>query len=141
MATVTFILGYCGSGKTPLVLEMEREGVRRFDEGFLCNPTQHYAELIEALRSNADCVVVDIGFCEEGNLERITRRLQGDVPNVAIKHVYFEADLDKANKNCRTRNNKPDDPEGKKHIEINNRIGSSYKVPSHVCPRRIRVGP
>ena len=59
VATVTFILGLCGAGKTWLADRVVAGA--RFDEGFTSNPT-HHAALIEALPSGQDCVVVEIAY-------------------------------------------------------------------------------
>jgi hypothetical protein len=127
MATVTFILGYCGSGKTHLADEMVRDrGVVKFDEGFLNDPGQH-AALIDALKQGRDCVVIEIEYCVPSSRDAIVAELKRAVPNVVVEVIYFEADLAKANANCWRRKNK-EDPEG--HIWINSvRIGQRYTIP------------
>jgi hypothetical protein len=139
MATAWFIVGYCGSGKTHRAEEMVRTLCvkEKFDEGFLICPAQQ-TELIQALRNGVDCVVVEIGFCLEQNRKFIDRELRREVCGVKIEWEYFEADLQKANENCRRRKDKLQDPGGLKHIEINtNRIGSLYKIPPGVRPQPI----
>jgi hypothetical protein len=135
MATVTFILGYCCSGKTHLADEMAKTfGVRKFDENFLKDMDQH-ARLIEALRNNIDCAVIEIEYCLEQPRQAIIQKLKNNVPGLAVKLEFFEADLDKANENCRRANHKAN-PEG--HVWINtHRIGSRYKIPPGVTPRKI----
>ncbi len=127
MATVTFILGYCCSGKTYLADEMVKTlGVKKFEEGFRDDMNKH-AQLIKALRNNIDCVVVEIDYCLEQRRQSIVEKLKREIPEVTVNFVFFEANLDKANENCRRSNHK-DDPEG--HIWINtHRIGSGYKIP------------
>jgi hypothetical protein len=139
MATVTVILGYCCSGKTHLADEMVKTlGVTKFDEGFLNDSAQH-AQLIEALRNNIDCVVVEIEYCLEEPRQFIVEKLKREVPGVSVKMEFFEANLQKANENCRRENHKGD-PEG--HIWINtHRIGSGYKIPPGVTPREIYQSP
>jgi hypothetical protein len=81
---------------------------------------------------------VEIGFCLEQNQKAIDEELRRKVPGVKIEWEYFEADLQKANENCRRRKDKAEDPGGRKHIEINtDTIGSEYKIPPGVTPRPI----
>lgn len=135
MATVTFILGYCASGKSHLADEMEKTlGVKKFDEGFLNDGTQHM-QLIEALRNNIDCVVIEIEYCLGKPRESIVEELKKGVPGVTIKWECLEADLQIANENC-WRGNHKGNPAG--HVWINtHRIGSNYKIPAGVIPRKI----
>ncbi|MBI3001604.1 MAG: hypothetical protein HYY46_24585 [Deltaproteobacteria bacterium] len=135
MATVTLILGYCCSGKTYLADQMVKTlGVRKFEEGFL-NDTARHAQLNEALRNNIDCVVVEIEYCLEKPRQSIVEKLKREVPGLTVQLEFFEANLHKANENCRRENHKGD-PEG--HIWINtHRIGSGYKIPPGVIPREI----
>jgi len=123
MATVTFILGLCGAGKTWLADRVVAGA--KFDEGFLNDPTQH-AALIEALRSGQDCVVVEIAYCQEAARQKIVQELAGTVPNATIRWLCIENDLFKANKNCRDRTNKGD-ADG--HVAINRRVSPVYTYP------------
>lgn len=135
MAAVTFILGYSCSGKTYLADQMVKTlGVTKFEEGFLADTARH-AQLIGALRNNIDCVVVEIEYCLEQPRQSIVEKLKREVPGVTVRFEFFEANLQKANENCRRANHKGD-PEG--HIWINTyRIGSGYKIPPGVIPREI----
>jgi len=123
MATVTFILGLCGAGKTWLADRIVADA--KFDEGFLREPVQH-AGLIRALRSGQNCVVVEIAYCYEAARQQIVQEVTGAVPNVAVNWLCIENDLVKANKNCRERTNKryPDE-----HVEINGRVSPMYTYP------------
>jgi hypothetical protein len=122
MASVTFILGLCGAGKTWLA---DRMGIRKSDEGFLNSPAQH-AALIKALHSGQDCVVVEIAYCLEEGRALIVKELAHAVPTATIKWLCIENDLAKANKNCRERTNKGG-AEG--HIVINNSVSPHYTYP------------
>ncbi len=64
MGTVTFVLGYCGSGKSHLADEMERNGIRKWDEGFAYQTPENTAKLAQGLRQGPDYVVVEIAFCD-----------------------------------------------------------------------------
>ena len=126
MPTVTFILGLCGSGKTWLAERIIAD--RTFDEGFICDKTQHVA-LIDALRSGGDCVVVEIHYCRQSDRNTIVAELRAAVPEVRINWLCIENDLSRANKNCRERTNKVSDPDGEKHVGINGRLSPGYSYP------------
>jgi len=135
MATVTFILGLCGAGKSWLA---SRAAVgAKFDEGFLDDASQHDA-LIASLRSGNDAVVVEIAYCVEEARIAIVRELERAVPGVSIRWVCFENDLVVANKNCRERMNKGD-AEG--HVAINERVSPWYTYPKDalVLPMWTRI--
>jgi hypothetical protein len=68
--------------------------------------------------------------------ETFVTELEGAVPGLTIEWIYFEADIERANQNCRRRTNK-NDPMGRVHIDINRTIGSRYKTPPGVTPRPI----
>jgi hypothetical protein len=134
MGNVTFIVGYCGSGKSHIADQMELKGVLKFDEGFINDPNQQ-TQLIQALRSNRDCVVVEIFYGLDQHRQAIIRKLDAELQGVIIEWIAFEADIEKANQNCRRRTNKGD-PET--HVQINNNvIGLGYKVRPGVIPRPI----
>jgi hypothetical protein len=123
MATVTFILGLCGSGKTWLADRIV--AARKFDESFLKDQAQHDA-LIAVLRSGKDCVVFEIAYCREDARQQIVSELTKAVLNVKINWLCIENDLYRANKNCRERTNK-DKPE--EHVRFNHDVSSSYTYP------------
>ena len=123
MATVTFILGLCGAGKTWFADRIL--AVAKFDEGFLNDPTQHTA-LIEALSSGQDCLVVEIAYSQEIARQQIAEEIARAVPNVAIRWLCIENDLFRANKNCRERTNKGD-ADG--HVGINRHVSPVYTYP------------
>ena len=123
MATVTFILGLCGAGKTWLKDRIIAGG--KFDEGFLNDPDQHRA-LISTLLSGEDCVVVEIAYCQQLESEQIVSELTSAVPNVKIRWLCIENNLERANKNCRERTNKGS-PEG--HVRMNAGYSQVYTYP------------
>ena len=122
MATVTFILGLCGAGKTWLADRIIAGA--KFDEDFLNDLNQH-AALIEALLSGRDCVVVEIAYCREAARQQIVQELVA-VPNVMIKWLCIENDLFRANKNCRERTNKG---HADGHVAINRGVSPEYTYP------------
>lgn len=135
MGKVTFIIGYCGSGKSHLAEEMEQDlGILKFDENFIMDANQQ-EQLIQALRSNRDCVVVEIFYGLEKCRQAIIHKLEVELPGVIMEWIAFEADIVKANQNCRWRTNKG---EAERHIRINNNvIGLAYTIPPGVIPRPI----
>src|SRR5262245_54976611 len=84
--TVTFILGLCGSGKTWMAGRIRAD--IRFDEGFLQDESQQ-KELVESLAAGRDAVVVEIGFCDERNRQRILASLAG-LPALRVRWICFE---------------------------------------------------
>src|SRR5260370_42545012 len=126
MATVTFILGLCGSGKSCLAEQLQKEnGVEVFDEGFIVTPRMQQ-ELVDKLGNGRDCVVVEIHFCFEDVRKRFVPGLRRDVPEVKIKWTCFKNDLEKANGNLPRR---PDrDPAA--HVAINQRVAPYYTYPA-----------
>jgi hypothetical protein len=60
MATVTVVLGLCGSGKTTLVKQLV--GVATFDEGVAPGWPQHDA-FRDALAAGRDCAIVEAAYC------------------------------------------------------------------------------
>jgi hypothetical protein len=61
----------------------QTRGVKKFDENFLHDQNQQ-TELIQALRGNTDCVVVEIHYCFERHRQLIIEELQTAVPGVSI---------------------------------------------------------
>ncbi len=123
MATVTFVLGLCASGKTWLAERIM--AVAKFDESFLNTPEDHEA-LIALLKHGKDCVVVEIGYCNQTHRDAIVKELTTAVPDAKINWLCIENDLPKANKNCWERKDKGD-PEG--HSRINQRVSPLYTYP------------
>jgi hypothetical protein len=123
MATLTFILGLCGAGKTWLADRIVASA--KFDGDFLNDPTQH-AALITALRSGQDCVVAEIAYCQETYRQQIVQELTMAVPGVMIKWLCIENDLFRANKNCHERTNKG---EAVGHVAINRQVSPVYTYP------------
>jgi len=123
LATVTFILGLCGAGKTWLADRVIADC--KFDEGFLNSPDNHGA-LITALNAGKDCVVVEIVYCQEAARRLVVEELARGAPNAIVRWLCIENDLIRANKNCRERTNKGD-PEG--HVGINRRVSPLYTYP------------
>ena len=72
MATVTFLLGLCGSGKSYLARELRRQRGALVFEDLLHDNAALLPKLIDALKEGKDCVVHEIQFCFEENRTEIT---------------------------------------------------------------------
>ncbi|SRR6266851_10033102 len=125
MPTATFILGLCGSGKSCLAKQIQKEsGAKVLDEGFIVTPRMQQ-ELVEELRNGRDCIVVEITLCREDVRQEFIPWLLRHVPEAQIKWICFRNDLEKANANAWRR---PDrDPAG--HIAINHWVAQNYTYP------------
>ena len=103
MPTVTFILGLCGSGKTWLAEQLHKEtGAQLFDEpiGRELQPT-----IVQCLKEGRDCIVEELFYCVPGYRDAMMSMLN-DVPDLVIKFICYENDLEAANANVRRRTNK-----------------------------------
>ncbi len=124
MATVTFILGLCGSGKTHLVKQIA--DVLVIDESFFARKN----ELRAAIRAGKNCVITEIAFCREDKREEIVRELLACVPDIEVKWVCFENDLAKANTNCRRERKDKEPGSAEAHVAINESYSPFYTYPS-----------
>lgn len=123
MPTVTFILGLCGAGKTWVAQRIIAGAM--FDEGFLLEPDQR-RRLTQVLQAGHDAVVVEIGFCKADAREAILRELSA-IPNLHVRWLCIENNLEKANKNCRERTH-PGDPDIQ--VQINAALSPAYTYPA-----------
>ena len=137
MATVTFLIGLCGSGKTYLSDAMRHQTGAEVFESLV--GAQTVPALVESLRSGRDCIVEEITFCRQDARERITEFLLYACPGVRMNWICFENDLESANWNVRHRTNKGS---AGRHMEINARVSQVYSYPPGAIPRAItRVAP
>lgn len=102
MSTVTFIVGLCGAGKSWYVDQIVADYKKA--DGFLSPELMegNLRDLINTLNSGKDAAVGDIGFCLAEKRNKIMDRL-ASVPNVNIRWLCIENDVEKANRNCRGR--------------------------------------
>jgi hypothetical protein len=134
LMSLTFILGYCGSGKSGVVDELRKKGVVVYDDSFLRDAAKH-KELITNLTQGKDCAVAEVAYCRELDRQQLIDEVQAEVPVLLVEYIAFEKEIAKANRNCMTR------PKGnwQNHVNINQSIGDDYKIPAGITPRAILV--
>lgn len=124
MATVTFIVGLCGSGKSHMVQQMT--DVHIIDERFF----ERQYELLDAIRAGKNCAIAEIAFCKIEMREKIVRELSAFAPDIDIKWICFENNLAKANSNCRTKRKDKEAGSEERHVAINQSYSPDYTYPS-----------
>jgi len=140
MVSVTFLLGLAGSGKSDLAEELSRQTGAVILEGIagVHNPDA-LPTLIRHLKGGQNCVVEEAAFCIQENRDWITTWLRARIPDIDMKWICFDNDLDTANWNVINRKNKA---EIEKHLRINDFYHSRYTCPEGAEHRSIfRVPP
>lgn len=130
-ASVTFIVGLCGSGKSYLGRNFENQGAHRFDEGFLKSKAQH-RDLIRRLKCGEQCVVIEIAYCIPKYRTKILNELAREVPGVNIRWFFYANDRKTADHNCTHREGGKRNPAA--HLKINRRLTKRYVIPKFVRP-------
>ena len=129
MATLTVIVGYCGSGMSWWLGQRRRErpDAHFMEEGAQVHPGGSlHDEVAEALRAGKDCFVGLMDCGHPGNQASLERSLGEKAPGTPLKWVFYENDVAKANKNvCRDAARDRDE---KGNIEQNLRWKTFYKV-------------
>jgi hypothetical protein len=126
MATLTFILGLSGSGKTYLSERLEKEtGAEVFTN--LLADDRALTALMKSLHDGKDCIIDEVRFCLPAYREQILQSLS-QLTGLAMRWICFENDLATANWNVIHRTNKGD-PEG--HLAINLRLHPHYTYPAN----------
>ncbi len=132
MATLTVIVGYCGSGKSWLLdaKRIEQPTAGFMDEGFLSpgNPRDLglKAEVVKALGEGRDCFITLMDCGHPANKDALEREIAATAHGTTISWIFFEDDVSRANQNC-SRDRKRTDPGG--NIAQNNRWAKVYKIP------------
>jgi hypothetical protein len=125
VATVTVILGLCGSGKSHFAERMV--GVKLFDEGVLWG-WPNWQPFCEALASGKDCAIVEAAFCFESNREVFLKKIREINPDTIVNWICLENNPVAADENCHNDSKRP-----KKHIEgnilQNDRVTKLYTYP------------
>lgn len=134
MKKITFILGLCASGKSFRANKIaEKTKALLIDEGFIpgIGPLfeENYKKVVKQLNENKECVVIEIAYCQEIARNFITEQLERDVPDVQIKWLCIDNNLEIANKNVEIRESKKVNGDANGHIDINNRVSKIYTYP------------
>jgi hypothetical protein len=125
MATVTGVLGLCGSGKTRLAQQMTEAVI--IDESL----PARMGEVAAALQAGRDVVVTERLLCQEDGRRKFADWLGSQFPDVSIKWICVERDLEKANQNCRRPERKFEKPDydAEAHVRLNLQIYATYTYP------------
>jgi hypothetical protein len=130
MATLTVIVGYCGSGKSWWLEQRRRD---RPDAHFMEEGAQVYPsgglheDVARALRAGKDCFVGLMDCLRAGNRAALVGSAGEKAPGTTIKWVFYENDVTKANKNvCRDAARERDE---KGNIEQNLGCAGVYNIP------------
>ncbi len=132
MATLTVIVGFCGSGKSWLLdrKRIEHPGAGFMDEGFLSpgNERDHAvkAEVLKALGEGRDCYITLMDCGHQANKAAMECEIAAKAPGSTVSWIFFEDDVVRANQNC-SRDSKRTDPSG--NIAQNNGWATVYKIP------------
>jgi hypothetical protein len=130
MANLTVIVGYCGSGKSWWLRQRQNE---RPDAFLMEEAAQTYPDgglhgsVVAALDSGRDCFVGLMDCIRAENRQALEYSLNERVPGAMLAWVFYENDVDKANRNCER------DPERHRdicgNIEQNLRCRALYSIP------------
>ena len=126
MATCTFIVGLCGSGKTYLSQQLKKATGAEVFENLLADGG-NFPALIECLKEGKDCIVDEVRLCLADYRDQIIQYI-AQVADVTTRWICYENDLESANWNVIHRKNKAD-PEG--HLDINLRLHPHYEYPAN----------
>jgi hypothetical protein len=123
MPKVVFLVGLCGSGKSHLAKQLDRETGAIVFDGVM--NSRALVALQECLGRGEDCIVEEISLCIAANRDMIAGLL-GPIHTLQFEWIFFENDLESANWNVNHRENKGD-PEG--HCRINAYVHRRYTIP------------
>lgn len=125
MPTATFVLGLCGSGKSWHADRIQADV--KCHEGFWLRDRKaaNLAAVAATLRGGGDIVVTEIAFCCEPARRELVSLLRA-IPNVTVRWVCIENNLEQANANCRQRQAHGD---ARVQIEINTKLSPNYTYP------------
>jgi hypothetical protein len=132
VTTLVAILGLCGSGKTHLASQFERDRYVRFEEGMLPindEYTARYRQMLETLHGGQNCVLVEASYCFEQCRQHLLTDLQQLVPTVTLRWICFDNDLARANANCLRRLATEPHRDAAANREQNERMSRDYTYP------------
>jgi hypothetical protein len=128
MATLTAILGLCGSGKSYRAKHMD--GVEVFGESLYAKLPELYA----ALNGGKDSVVTEIQLVQAHKRAEFVRLLDAHAPGTKVVWVPIENEVEKANRNCRRPERKAEKPnyDPEAHVRMNEHYTRVYEYPDSV---------
>src|SRR5215510_12889772 len=104
MATLTFIIGLSGSGKTYLSERLKTETGAEVFTNLLADDSGLTA-LMKSLRDGKDCIIDEVRFCLPAYREQILQSLS-QITGLVMRWICYENDLETANWNVIHRTNK-----------------------------------
>src|SRR5438067_644722 len=123
MPRAVLIVGLCGSGKSYLACELEKQGYVCLDESFEDKrfaadtgdlSRGKFDTLVRLLKAGKNCAYTDAMLMDPKNYQQFQpwlKELQA-MPDVTVEWVWFANDLEAANYNCINDPNRTDGLEG-----------------------------
>lgn len=146
MATLTIIVGYCGSGKSTVMGKLAAAFPTAcvMDEGFAVpiNDRDHRERgaIFQALRDGRPAIVTSFECACETNREQVKAEVQAEAPGTLFLWLFIENDVEKANQNCRRDPSRSSTVEGL--VDINNRCSAwPYSIPPEAIVIRMHEMP
>ena len=136
-ASVIFVVGLPGSGKTEFIRSMAHPKTEfddykagAFNDDSAFTSARRYLELITTLREGRECVISDIDFCRSEARAEAECILRREVPGLHLQWICFENDPAQCVRNARAR---AESTRRNLEAELDNirRYASQYVIPPH----------
>jgi Ni2+-binding GTPase involved in maturation of urease and hydrogenase len=146
MAKLHIVVGLPGSGKTRLIEEMMSAipGICADDymedsinQSTLFTDSRHYGRLLKDLRAGKDCLIADIVFCNTAYRKRVAQIMEGNVPDVTIKWLFFE----NAPETCKTNANRRNSHRLTEELKYIDLLSPNYRIPDGVAVIKVYQNP
>lgn len=134
MATLTIIVGLCGSGKTTILNQIAAAfpSARTMNEGFVSPSNERdqreRVAILEALRNGTPAIVGSFECMNADNRAHAMQQIRAEAPGTDFLWICIENDLELANENCR-RDPKRDEAAATGHIRQNEAWSANYSTP------------